>query len=150
MDKDFRKGFLKCASEATASQRVAAIGVINKGKILLGKRRDNDKWTNPGGHLEGSEKPQTGAQRELLEESGVDISVDKFIALGKGEKMKSNKLTIYPFTVKYKGSVSGSTDPDEEIKQWRWCDMKNMPEDVLKNLHVPKQNVLFDRLGIKY
>lgn len=35
----------------------------------------------PGGHLEKFEKPEQCASRELLEETGLNFSVDKFIVL---------------------------------------------------------------------
>lgn len=144
MNDNFKIGFEKTAYR----KDVAAIAVINKDKkILLGMRRDNKKWTNPGGHLEKGENPVEGAKREMLEETGVDIPASKFKSLGKSKKV--GDLTIYPFKVGFEGSVSNSKDPDEEVSRWRWCDTTNMPEEVMKNLHVPpKDNILINRLGI--
>jgi len=50
---------------------VASIGVMDGDKLLMGKRKDNGKWTLPGGHLEAKEKPHCGALRELYEETGI-------------------------------------------------------------------------------
>ncbi len=148
MDRNFIKGFEKIA-KANEPKGVAAVAIINKdGKILMGLRRDIKKWTNPGGHIEKGESPLTGAQREVLEETGVDIPKSKFTQIGKGEKVKD--LIIYPFKVSYTGTISGSKDPDEEINRWRWCSMENLEDDVKNNLHVPKKNVLFDALGMNY
>lgn len=133
---------------------VSVIAVFRKdGKVLLGRRRDNALWTNPGGHIEGSEKPIVAAQRELKEETGIDIPVDKFIKLGPGKKVvavNKAKLEIFPFGVEYEGPVTGSSDPDGEINKWKWCNSEDLEQEVKENLHVPKENVLFDRLGIKY
>ena len=40
--------------------------------ILMGKRRDNQKWTFPGGHVEPQETMKEGAMRELKEETGIE------------------------------------------------------------------------------
>ena len=153
MNKNFKIGFEKTA-KISKSQGVAAVAIINKdGKILMGLRRDIKKWTNPGGHIEDGESPLAGAQREVKEETGVDIAKSKFSSLGKGVAVtdgEGRKLTIYPFKVSYNGPISGSKDPDEEINRWRWCSMNELEDDVKKNLHVPKKNVLFDALGISY
>lgn len=71
-----------------------------------------------------------------------------FTSLGAGKKIKD--LTIYPFKVQYNGSVSNSNDPDSEVSRWRWCDTKQMPEEVIDKLHVPpKDNILFEKLKIE-
>ncbi|HLH63922.1 MAG TPA: NUDIX domain-containing protein [Ktedonobacteraceae bacterium] len=41
-------------------------------RFLLIRHRKSGKWLAPGGHLDGGEEPYQGAQRELLEEIGVE------------------------------------------------------------------------------
>src|SRR3989304_3613730 len=50
---------------------VASIAVMNGDLLLMGKRRDNKRWTLPGGHLNPGESPHDGGLRELFEESGI-------------------------------------------------------------------------------
>jgi ADP-ribose pyrophosphatase YjhB (NUDIX family) len=45
--------------------------IDSKGRLLLIKRSDNEKWALPGGALEVGETPSEGALREVLEETGV-------------------------------------------------------------------------------
>lgn len=40
------------------------------------------KWNGLGGKLEADESPQQGAQRELLEESGLNLTIKDFRVLG--------------------------------------------------------------------
>ena len=46
--------------------------------FLHGKRRDNRKWTLPGGGAEGSESAKECAIRELFEETGLKTSDLKY------------------------------------------------------------------------
>jgi 8-oxo-dGTP pyrophosphatase MutT (NUDIX family) len=54
----------------------AAVYVERDGKILLLKRAGGEGtglWWIPGGAVEGDERPEEGARRELLEEAGITI-----------------------------------------------------------------------------
>lgn len=44
-------------------------------KILLIKHRKNNRWTQPGGHIEDDETPEECALRETYEETGLRISL---------------------------------------------------------------------------
>jgi 8-oxo-dGTP pyrophosphatase MutT (NUDIX family) len=133
--------------------RVASVAVINDGKILMGQRRDNNRWTLPGGHIEEGETSLIGGQRELLEETGIGMSPQKFKAIGYSDVLSypDNKpIRVYAFKVKYTGPTTMQNDPDGEVKRWHWFDMKNMPDKVMKNMHVKGKNVVLDKLGIDH
>ena len=63
--------------------RVSAIVISEEDKILLVKHRKGNKmyWVLPGGRLEYGESFETCAIRELKEETGLVIVVDKFLYL---------------------------------------------------------------------
>lgn len=130
--------------------QVAAITVVNKDKILMGIRRDNKSWTNPGGHVEKGESPKVGAKRELLEEAGINLPLSKFkhqsssvVDAGKGKKLK-----VHSFRVDTHGAppkTDSSNDPDEEVAKWKWIKPHNAK--MLGKLHVPiEKNVVFKDL----
>ncbi|HVT01592.1 MAG TPA: NUDIX hydrolase [Patescibacteria group bacterium] len=62
-------------------QRLVSGGlIIRDGKFLLVKRAADDDfypstWEIPGGKLELGEKPLDGAEREVEEETGLDINI---------------------------------------------------------------------------
>ncbi|MBI2594386.1 NUDIX hydrolase [Candidatus Curtissbacteria bacterium] len=65
-------------------QEVCVGAVINnkKGEILFVRRSDKDDfmpgfWELPGGSTDFGEEPQQGLAREIKEECGLDISVEK-------------------------------------------------------------------------
>jgi ADP-ribose pyrophosphatase YjhB (NUDIX family) len=63
--------------------RVSVIVVTDDKKILLVKHRKGSRqyWVLPGGRLEYGETFQECAVRELKEETGLDIAVDRLVFL---------------------------------------------------------------------
>src|SRR4051812_31880737 len=48
-----------------------------RGKILLTRRADNGKWCLPGGRMEPGESAAEACEREVLEETGLRVTVRK-------------------------------------------------------------------------
>ncbi|MDN5915474.1 MAG: NUDIX hydrolase [Pseudonocardia sp.] len=59
------------------SVSVAGIVVRNDGRILVIQRRDNAHWEPPGGVLELGETFEQGVRREVAEETGIDVEVER-------------------------------------------------------------------------
>jgi len=55
--------------------------VIRDGKILLVRERIDDKWSMPGGWADLGELPSEMVAREVREESGFEVRVEKLIAV---------------------------------------------------------------------
>ena len=66
---------------AANSLVVAASAVVTdgSGRILLQRRRDNDKWALPGGVMELGESLPDCAVREVKEETGLDVEVSGIV-----------------------------------------------------------------------
>lgn len=60
---------------ATHSVSVAGVVIDEGGRVLVIERRDNGHWESPGGILELGETFEEGVRREVLEETGVQVSV---------------------------------------------------------------------------
>jgi ADP-ribose pyrophosphatase YjhB (NUDIX family) len=50
-------------------------------KILLTKRGDNGRWCLPGGQLDSGESVSETCVREVLEETGLEVEVEKLISV---------------------------------------------------------------------
>ncbi|MGJ7878413.1 NUDIX hydrolase [Streptomyces rochei] len=65
------------------SVSVAGVVVRDDGRVLVIRRADNGTWEPPGGVLELDERPEDGAVREVLEETGIRVSVERLTGVYK-------------------------------------------------------------------
>ena len=94
------------------------------GNILLLRRKDNDKWTMPGGTLDFGESLTHCAIREALEETGLQIRITGLI----GTYTDPHILIAYSdgevrqeFTFVYAAEIeSGELKIDNESKEALW------------------------------
>ncbi len=71
------------------------------GKILLQRRADMDFWSMPGGNVEIGESVEQGVAREVYEETGLEVRVERLIGIY--SEPESYPFMSYPdgFTVHY-------------------------------------------------
>lgn len=69
------------AGKAIPTTRVSVIVISAEKRILLVKHRKGSKqyWVLPGGRLEYGETFQECAEREIQEETGLEVAVDKMV-----------------------------------------------------------------------
>jgi 8-oxo-dGTP pyrophosphatase MutT (NUDIX family) len=146
----FWTGFAK---RAAADKAVSTVAVVRGGKLLMGRRRDNGRWTCPGGHLEDHEDPLMGAVRELREESGLEADPKQLSHLKtvKVVKPDGGKLTVHAYCLHLGGAQRTTMrgDPDGEVHRWHWVNYAGgLSAQIAGNLHVPmERNVLMKALG---
>ncbi len=68
---------------ALHSVSVAGIVVNDTGQILVIRRRDNGHWEPPGGVLELDESFEDGVRREVREETGIPVVVERLTGVYK-------------------------------------------------------------------
>jgi len=71
------------ANTAHHSVSVAGVVINDHNEVLVIKRRDNGQWEPPGGILELGETFEQGVRREVLEETGVSVTVDRLTGVYK-------------------------------------------------------------------
>lgn len=69
--------------------------IFEEGKILL-VRENNGKWSLPGGWVDVNVSVKENTIKEVKEESGLDVSADKIIAVQDGAK---HNLPVYAYGV---------------------------------------------------
>ena len=124
--------------------------VLQKGKILLGKRRGShatDCWGAPGGHLEFGENVEDCAARELLEETGL-----KALSVRAGpwvENLMDNGtkhyVTIFAFIDKFEGRLC-LLEP-HKCAGWEWFDIDSLPTPLF--LPIPSLLIKYPNLLAK-
>jgi len=128
----------KLIKKESGDRRVASVALMFGSKLLMGKRRDNEKWTVPGGHVDEGESFHEGAVREVMEESGIQIEEAMLESVTEPTLVKEG-LTVQTFRVELdeKASTTMKNDPDGEVYRWKWVDITNgLPEEIEQNLHV--------------
>src|SRR3954454_21137424 len=65
------------------SVSVAGVVVDEAGRVLVIQRRDNGRWEPPGGILERDETFEEGVVREIAEETGVTVAVERLTGVYK-------------------------------------------------------------------
>ncbi|MCU7824794.1 NUDIX hydrolase [Kitasatospora sp. DSM 101779] len=71
------------ASTPLHSVSVAGVVVREDGRILAIRRADNGTWEPPGGVLELSETVEDGVCREVFEETGIRVRVERLTGVYK-------------------------------------------------------------------
>jgi ADP-ribose pyrophosphatase YjhB (NUDIX family) len=120
---------------------VAAGGIVENGnnEILLVKQTDRRAWSFPGGQVEEGENLINAVIREIKEESGVNVTVNKLVAVlsntSKREAWGKYKGTIttrviFDFICSF---IDGELCTSNETSEAKWV----KKEDVLNYITVP-------------
>jgi 8-oxo-dGTP pyrophosphatase MutT (NUDIX family) len=130
--------------------QVSSVAVIYHNHLLMGKRRDTQKWTFPGGKVNRGESPDAAAYREVFEEAGIDARHHQLHILGSGDVISAegNPIKVHSYALFEYFPTDSSKDPDKEVDEWAWIDIsKGLPDHIKNNLHNPK-NVTLNLLGL--
>ena len=117
------------------------VGVIvlnEKNQLLLGLRNDDPEkadselhlegtWTMPGGKLEFGESFEEAGIRETKEETNLDVEDVEVISFPNDKNQYAQFVTVGMIAKKYSGEVK-TMEPDE-IVDWKWFDVDNLPKN---------------------
>lgn len=96
------------------SVSVAGIVVRDDDRVLVIRRDDNGQWEAPGGVLELDESFEDGVRREVLEETGLKVAVERLTGVYKN-------LTHGIVALVYRcRPADGDTCPTAEAREVRW------------------------------
>ena len=121
------------APKPNSIRPAAAVALFDLGgNILLLRRKDNDKWTMPGGTLDFGESLTHCAVREVREETGLQIRITGLI----GTYTDPYILIAYSdgevrqeFTFVYSAQIeSGDLQIDNESKEAAWVPLSSAVE----------------------
>ncbi|MDP9364248.1 MAG: NUDIX domain-containing protein [Chloroflexota bacterium] len=83
------------------------------GRVLLCHRRDVDLWNLPGGGLEPGETPWDGVVREVREETGLEVAVQRLA--GVYSKPEVNEV-VFSFVCDVVGGALALSDEADRIE----------------------------------
>ncbi|MEW1913627.1 NUDIX domain-containing protein [Kitasatospora sp. NPDC085895] len=96
------------------SVSVAGVVIREDGNVLVIRRADNSTWEPPGGVLELGESVEAGVCREVLEETGVEVAVERLTGVYKNMALGVVALV---FRCRPVGGVPSVSD-ESTVVQW--------------------------------
>lgn len=113
---------------ANSIKPASAVAILNSNReLLMLHRKDNKKWTMPGGTMEFGESLTDCALREVKEESGLDVAIKDIIGTYTDPNIRvaySDGEVRQEFTIVYYGEALNYTvSLDDESSQFKWVSL---------------------------
>src|ERR1700761_5868518 len=102
------------ASMPKHSVSVAGIVVRDDDRVLVIRRDDNGHWEAPGGVLELDESFEAGVRREVLEETGLEVTVERLTGVYKN---MTHGIVALVYRCR---PIGGEPHATEEAREIRW------------------------------
>lgn len=115
--------------------------ILRDNKLLLGKRigaHGAETWATPGGHLELGESIEECAKREVLEETGLEVSNVQHLAFTNDIFSQEDKHYVTLFVVASYDEGEAEIKEPNKCLEWKWCDLDSLPQP----LFLPLVNLL--------
>lgn len=118
---------------------VARIWLVNDLGQLMCSRRSMSVSANPGkwqpffgGHVGAGQTFAETAQKELLEEAGLDRPLAEFALLYRG-RIESKKVLFESFIIRFNGASSDLNFSDNEVSESKWISIEECSKDCREN-----------------
>lgn len=124
------------------------IPVLPDGRIVLVQRRDNGKWSLPGGIIDWGEDIPTSVRRELLEETGLELlQIKRLVGVYSDPRRDPRFHTI---CVVIEAAVSGEFNVQDtlEVKDIKAFSRAEIPQGHLSHDHDRQIQDYFDGLTV--
>ena len=94
-------------------------------RVLLCHRRDMDAWNLPGGGVERGELPTEAVIREVQEETGLEVAIERLLGVY-GKLNKPNEL-VFSFLCHVTGGELTLTDETDDT---RYFSIESIPSNT--------------------
>ncbi len=151
---EFRRGVVYAAhNKHPATFPTVDIAVTSMDQVALG-RKNNDlpsKWRFPGGFVDPTRDKtfEAAAKRELIEEMGISLNVDKMRYVGSHMvddwryRNELDQIVTTLFTASY---LWGPLTSGDDIDEAKWFDLKDFNMETLVEEHRPLMKMLLAHL----
>jgi 8-oxo-dGTP diphosphatase len=125
------------------SVSVAGVVVREDGRVLTIQRRDNGRWEAPGGVLELGETFEDGVRREVAEETGVLVAVERLTGVYK------NLVKDVVSLVFRCHAVGGAPTATEESQRVLWLTVDEVRERMTPPFSIRVLDALADGVATR-
>jgi 8-oxo-dGTP pyrophosphatase MutT (NUDIX family) len=122
------------------SVAVSQAVILSDERILLAVRRDLRGWELPGGHLQTGESSEEGLIREVREETGHEVAIDRHVGTYVRTGFRPYTASVFTCTV-----IGGELRPSIETPVVRWFDIAALPDTLFPWFHEPLADALAER-----
>ena len=117
---------------------VSAVIFDRRGRLLLQQRSDGGQWGLPGGSVEIGESVRDAVRREVLEETGLSVSVRRLVGV---YSEPARQVVRYPdgnvwhyINVCFECAVrGGALTTSDETLALEYFPVRRLPPDLLSN-----------------
>ena len=129
---------------------VAAIIRNGDGEVLLQRRSDNGLWGLPGGGVEIGESVSTAIVREVKEETGLVVEVERLVGVYSDPSLqvvryKDGNVVHYINTLFVCRIVGGTLQTCEETLDLQFFDPARLPGDMLRTHRIRVEDAVANR-----
>ena len=115
--------------------KVAVIGLITSaGQVLLIRRGvdpERGQWALPGGYMDAGEMPMDALRREIQEEVGLDVEIDRLLGI---YPMATSGRVAGGIVIAYLATPVGEQLPDlernDDVDEAAWFVPEEIPDEV--------------------
>jgi 8-oxo-dGTP diphosphatase len=108
--------------------------IVEDNKVLLDRDNKEDLWKFCGGRVKEDETLIDAAERRPEEELGINIEFldeNPFITFAEKE---TNEGRFDVILAHFLARRVGEIKPGEDIKEWNWFDLDNLPKNLGPNI----------------
>ena len=109
---------------------VSAVVFDDEGRVLLGQRADNHKWTVISGIPDPGEQPADAAVREVHEETGVHCVAERVVLVRSGREVtypNGDMCQFMDITFRCRAVSGEARVNDDESLQVGWFEVDALP-----------------------
>jgi len=109
---------------------VGAVVINEKNEILVIKEKVlNMGYKLPGGHIDNCEMISTALEREVMEETGIEVEFESIISLGHFFPHQFQKSNLYVVCIAKPKTFEINIQDTDEIIDAKWIDVNKYLED---------------------
>jgi 8-oxo-dGTP pyrophosphatase MutT (NUDIX family) len=129
-------------AEKKARFRIGVFAVVERGgRYLLALRRDIGWWNLPGGGMEYGETVEEALRREVREEVGINVAIERLVGVYSKPQKREVVLTFLCHP-----TGDGEAGVSDEVTESRWCRPDDLPAHLLPKHRQRLEDALAGRL----